>query len=179
MGRNAWSHLTSTVRIEMVGMLVVIGLTGVLVNQVPARTAAGIGTIYSQTKELTPTHNTVNLVVDPNRVGANAIHMYILDATGRTVDAPNGVTVKISFPAQSIGPFERKADQGGPGHYLLVGNTDLSTAGPMEDRGRCPVLQVRGGNRHLRRQRQLIERNSACVSARSSERRRWPAASSS
>jgi copper transport protein len=128
-GRNAWSHLTSTVRIEMVGMLVVIGLTGVLVNQVPARTAAGIGTIYSQSKELTPTHNTVNLVVDPNRVGANAIHMYILDATGRTVDAPNGVTVKISYPAQNIGPFERKADQGGPGHYLLVGNTDLSTAG--------------------------------------------------
>jgi copper transport protein len=128
-GRNAWSHLTSTVRIEMVGMLVVIGLTGILVNQVPARTAAGIGTIYSQTKELAPTHNTVNLVVDPNRAGSNAIHMYILDATGRTVDAPNGVTVKISYPAQNIGPFERKADQGGPGHYLLVGNTDLSTPG--------------------------------------------------
>jgi copper transport protein len=131
-GRNAWSHLTSTVRIEVIGVIVVLGITGVLVNQVPARTAAGIGTIYSQTKELAPTKNTVNLVVDPNRVGLNAIHMYLLDATGRTVDAPNGVTVKISFPSESIGPFERKADQGGPGHYLLAGNSDLSRPGQWQ-----------------------------------------------
>ena len=65
----------------MIGMVVVLGLTGVLVNQVPASTAAGIGTIYSQTKPLG--NNTVNLVVDPNRAGHNSIHMYFLDATGR------------------------------------------------------------------------------------------------
>ena len=71
-------------------MFVVIGVTGVLVNQVPASTAAGIG-IYSQTKPLGD--DSVNLVVDPNRAGPNSIHLYILDATGRTVDVANGVTL--------------------------------------------------------------------------------------
>jgi copper transport protein len=129
-GRNAWSHLVSTVRFEVLGIVVVIGLTSVLVNQIPASTAAGIGTIYSETKALQPATVpvTVNLVVDPNRAGRNSIHMYFLDATGRVAEVPNGVTLRISFPAQSIGPFERQPFLAGPGHYQLD-STDLSIPG--------------------------------------------------
>ena len=82
-GRNVWHHLLRTVRIEVVGMVVVLGLTAVLVNVTPARNAAGIGTIYSKTEALGD--DSVNLVVDPNRAGVNAIHLYLLDPTaGRT-----------------------------------------------------------------------------------------------
>jgi copper transport protein len=124
-GRNVWSHLVTTVRIEMIGMVFVIGVTSVLVNQVPARTAAGIGTIYSQTKPLGS--NSVNLVVDPNRVGPNSIHMYILDSTGRTVDVQT-VTVDLSFPANNIGPLSQQVSHAGPGHYLVSTN-DITTPG--------------------------------------------------
>jgi copper transport protein len=125
-GRNAWSHLVSTVRVEMIGMVVVLGLTAVLVNQVPASTAAGIGTIYSQTKPIG--QNTVNLVVDPNRAGHNSIHMYFLDPTGRVAEVADGVTLEISFPANDIGPLSRTPFVAGPGHYQLD-TDDLSTTG--------------------------------------------------
>jgi copper transport protein len=124
-GHNVWSHLVTTVRIEMIGMVFVIGITGVLVNQVPARTAAGIGTIYSQTKPLG--NDSVNLVVDPNRAGPNSIHMYILDSTGRTVDVET-VTVDLSFPANDIGPLSQQVSHAGPGHYLVSTN-DMTTPG--------------------------------------------------
>jgi copper transport protein len=125
-GRDAWSHLLRTVRIEGVGMLAVIAITGVLVNQVPAATAAGIGTIYSQTKPLG--QDSVNLVVDPNRSGHNSIHLYLLDATGRTADVANGVTLELSFPASDIGPLKRQPFVAGPGHYQFDTN-DLSAPG--------------------------------------------------
>ncbi len=125
-GRNAWSHLASTVRVEMIGMVVVLGLTAVLVNQVPASTAAGIGTIYSETKPIGK--DTVNLVVDPNRAGHNSIHMYFLDATGRVAEVAGGVTLEISYPANDIGPLSRTPFVAGPGHYQLD-TDDLSTPG--------------------------------------------------
>ena len=107
-------------------MLVVIGITGVLVNQVPARTAAGIGTIYSQTKPIGD--DTVNLVVDPNRAGHNSIHLYILDATGRVADVANGVTLQIAPPNSPDTPLDRTPFLAGPGHYQLD-TDDLSTPG--------------------------------------------------
>jgi copper transport protein len=125
-GRNVWSHLVTTVRIEVVGMLLVIGITGVLVNQIPARTEAGIGTIYSKTEQLGK--NTVNLVVDPNRAGHNSVHMYVLDATGRTADVPGGVNLEISLPSKDIGPFVRQPFVAGPGHYQLE-TDDMSLPG--------------------------------------------------
>ncbi len=125
-GRNVWSHLVTTVRIEMIGMVFVIGITSVLVNQVPASTAAGIGGVFSQTKPLGS--NSVNLVVDPNRAGqTNSIHMYIIDATGRTVDVQT-VTVDLSFPANDIGPLSQQVSHAGPGHYLVATN-DITTPG--------------------------------------------------
>jgi copper transport protein len=70
----------------------------------------------------------VNLVVDPNRAGPNAIHLYILDATGRTVNVPNGVTLQMTLPAKQLGPFRETPFLAGPGHYQL-NTSDLSFPG--------------------------------------------------
>ena len=107
-------------------MVVVLGLTAVLVNQVPASTAAGIGTIYSQTKPIG--NDTVNLVVDPNRAGHNSIHMYFLDNTGRVAEVSGDVTLELRFPADDIGPLTRTPCVAGPGHYQLD-TDDLSSPG--------------------------------------------------
>jgi copper transport protein len=125
-GRNAWQHLTRTVRVEAVGMVVVLGLTAVLVNVTPARSAAGIGTIFSETKPIGA--NSVNLVVDPNRAGTNSIHLYLLDATGRPAPVAVSVTLDLSLPANEIGPIVRQPFVAGPGHYQLDGG-DLSLPG--------------------------------------------------
>jgi hypothetical protein len=116
------------------------------VNQVPARTAAGIGTIYSQTKPIASAtvKDTVNLVVDPNRVGHNSIHMYFLDPTGRVAEVANGVTLELSFPASQIGPLTRQPFVAGPGHYQLD-TDDLSLPGQWEIKVRAQFSKFEVG----------------------------------
>ncbi|MEY2461115.1 MAG: copper transport protein, partial [Acidimicrobiaceae bacterium] len=125
-GRNVWHHLVRTVRIEAVGMVVVLGLTAVLVNVTPARDAAGIGTIYSKTEAIGD--GSVNLVVDPNRAGSNAIHLYMLDKNARPAALAESVTLELSLPSSQIGPISRQPFVAGPGHYQL-NSSDLSIAG--------------------------------------------------
>jgi copper transport protein len=125
-GRNVWRHLLRTVRIEAVAMVVVIGLTAVLVHVTPARSAAGIGVIYTRTEALG--NDSVNLVVDPNRAGFNAVHLYLLDSTGRPAALAQALTLDLSLPSSQIGPLERQPFVAGPGHYQLNGN-DLSIPG--------------------------------------------------
>jgi copper transport protein len=139
-GRDAWRFLLRTVRIEAAGMVAVIGLTAVLVNVTPARTAAGIGTIYSETKPLGA--NSVNLVVDPNRAGVNAIHLYLLDPTGRPAALAQSVTLELSLDANQIGPIKRQPFVAGPGHYQLDGS-DLSVSGTWTIVVRAQVSQFR------------------------------------
>jgi copper transport protein len=125
-GRNVWHHLLRTVRIEAVGMVVVLGLTAVLVNVTPARNAAGIGTIFSKTEAIGA--DSVNLVVDPNRAGSNAIHLYLLDPTGRPPAPAVSVTLELSLPSNQLGPIRRQPFVAGPGHYQL-NSSDLSISG--------------------------------------------------
>jgi copper transport protein len=128
-GRNAWSHLRRTVGIEVVGFVVVVGITAVLVNVTPARTAAGLGTIYSKTQAIGG--DSVNLVVDPARAGSNAIHLYLLDRTGRPAALAEELHLELSLPANDIGPIVRTPSVAGPGHYQLD-TDDLSIAGKWD-----------------------------------------------
>jgi copper transport protein len=125
-GRNVWHHLLRTVRIEVAGLVVVLAITGVLVNVTPARTAAGIGTIYSKTEALGD--DSVNLVVDPNHAGLNSIHLYLLDPTGRPAALVQSLTLELSLPSNQLGPIRRQPFVAGPGHYQLNGS-DLSIPG--------------------------------------------------
>jgi copper transport protein len=125
-GRDAFRHLLRTVRIESIGLVVVLVLTAALVNTPPARTAAGIGTIFSETKPIG--QDSVNLVVDPNRAGGNSIHLYLLDQSGRPAALAQSVELDISLPSANIGPIVRNPSVAGPGHYLLDSN-DLTIAG--------------------------------------------------
>jgi len=124
---RAWSLLRRSVRLEAAALVVAIALTAVLVNITPARSAAGIGEIFSETVALGDV-GSVNIVVDPNRAGRNAIHLYFYDEDGRPAEIAGDVSVSLSLPANDIGPIVREPFRAGPAHFQIDGN-ELVTGG--------------------------------------------------
>ena len=125
--KKAGVLLHRAVRVESGLLLLAIAFTAVLVNVTPARTAAGIGGIFSDTVPFGD--GSVNIVVDPNRAGDNAIHLYLFDEAGRVSDQDfDELTVDLSLPSSDIGPIERVPYVAGPGHYQVDGS-DLSIPG--------------------------------------------------
>lgn len=119
---RAWGHLHRTLRLEVLGMLVILALTAVLVATQPARVAAGVGGgTAAATAELGP--GTVNIVVDPARPGTAQLHVYLLDANGRPVADIESVTVELRLPAQDLGPLKPRLVKAGPGHYQVLDAT--------------------------------------------------------
>jgi copper transport protein len=59
----------------------------------------------------------VQVSVDPARPGANTLHLYLFDDSGRLVQ-PVGITVTLTEASQQIGPLDVKLQPGGPGHYV-------------------------------------------------------------
>ena len=123
--RAATRLLRRTVRAEAFVMLAVVALAAVLVNVTPARTAAGITGIYSDTEPLG--NGSVNLVVDPARAGANSVHLYVLDAAGRNVDVMS-IELDASLPSSGIAAITLTPFAAGPGHYQVDG-APLTIAG--------------------------------------------------
>ena len=125
-GDAAWQRLRSTVRLEVAGLVLVVAVTGVLVNLVPARDAAGLGGILSVRRPVGDTHQ-VDITVDPNRVGPNEMHIYLFTNEGRPAKAEE-ITVGLTMPADDIGPIEREPTPTGPGHWTLTA-AELPIAG--------------------------------------------------
>lgn len=124
---GAWRRLGTTLRFEAVALIVLLAITGFLVNQRPAAEAAGITGAYEVYEDVTDELQ-LNLVVDPNRAGANEIHLYLLDATGRPAGEVEDVRFRLSKPDDDIGPIERDPLVAGPGHWVLSGR-ELSLPG--------------------------------------------------
>lgn len=121
----AWRALQRVVRLEVVGLVVVLILTGQLANTTPARTAVEPG-VQSVSAPLGS--GTLEVIVDPARPGRNDVHAYLLDARGRPDDRFDTASIELAVPAQDVGPLEREPVRAGPGHFVLVG-TDLELAG--------------------------------------------------
>ena len=116
---TAWQRLGRTIRIELVGLIVVIGVTALLVNLQPAAEAAGVSGPYSTYVPFG--EGQLNLVIDPNRAGVNEIHLSVLTAGGLPALVPGEATIEFRMPEQDIGPILRPLQVAGPGHYVHVG----------------------------------------------------------
>jgi copper transport protein len=123
--RSTASLLRRTVTAEALALIVVVALTALLVNITPARIAAGVGTTFSTTVPLGD--GSVNIVVDPNRVGRNSFHLFLSDSNGQAGQVEE-MTVELSLPAADIGPLQRQPVDIGSGHWLLD-TSDLSIGG--------------------------------------------------
>jgi len=120
--QSPWEGLRRVVRLEAAGIVAVLAVTAVLVNVVPARTAAGISGFFSARGAMGDYQ--LEATVDPNRAGRNELHLYLLAANGQPTDPgePQDLQVSFALPAQDIGPIERVATPAGPGHWTMAGN---------------------------------------------------------
>jgi copper transport protein len=117
--------LRRTVSIEVVLGAVVLALTALLVNLSPARVDAGVTGPFVQDVALGD--NNLNIVVDPNEIGENLVHLTVTTPEGSPAEL-QGMKVRFSMPAQDIGPLTGKGTQLGPGHFVVQGN-QLSVPG--------------------------------------------------
>jgi copper transport protein len=122
----AWRRLRRTLRVEVAVLGLVVAVTATLVGIRPAAEAAGVTEPFSTAVPIGGDAQ-LSMTIDPNQVGHNAIHLYVLDATGRPVDA-TGVELRMSLPANDIGPLVRTPTFIAPGHWVHTGN-DLVASG--------------------------------------------------
>jgi copper transport protein len=107
--------LRRTLRGEVALVVVVLGVTSALVSYAPP-VAASSGPV-SKTTTMGPIE--LQTTVDPARVGANQLHVYVFDrATGAAYTKTKELQVKAALPGKGIGPLEATMHQAGPGHYV-------------------------------------------------------------
>jgi copper transport protein len=108
--------LRRALRGEVALLAVVIGVTAALASYAPPVSAQSGP--FSTTTEVGPT--TLEMDVDPARVGANQIHIYFFDAkTGAPYKAGEELTVTATLPDKEIGPLPLTVQSAGPGHYIV------------------------------------------------------------
>jgi len=108
--------LRRVLRGELTAIVVVLGVTAALTAYAPS-IAAQRGP-FNATTRVGPAQ--LQLTVDPARVGANAIHLYLIDPRdGSQYRGAKEVDVQERLPAKSIGPLEQTASLAGPGHYVV------------------------------------------------------------
>jgi len=126
-GSAARARLGTTMRVEVGVLVAILAVTAVLTGLRPAAAEAGITGAFDTVATVTDDVS-VNLVVDPNRAGANQVHLYLLDATGRPTSDVEEVVLELIQVDEDLGPIVRTPAPAGPGHWLLAGN-DLAIPG--------------------------------------------------
>jgi copper transport protein len=110
--------LRRTLRAEVTLALGVLAATAALVAYPPPDSLAGGP--YSATERMGPL--TLDVTLDPARVGRNELHVYLLDAqSGAPFDGTKELRVTTKLPAKDVGPIAAKPRRAGPGHYVVDG----------------------------------------------------------
>jgi copper transport protein len=108
--------LRRTLRTEVAAIAVVLTVTGALAGYAPAKTIA-TGPVQV-TSTVGPAQ--LSLDVDPAQVGANDIHIYLLDPkSGAQYGKVKELTVTATLPAKGIGPLDLQVQDTGPGHWTI------------------------------------------------------------
>ncbi|MPQ98408.1 copper resistance protein CopC [Modestobacter sp. I12A-02628] len=119
-----------SVLVEAAVAAVVLAVSAVLVGTAPAADAAGRPvdvTLPLQSSAGSTGNGSVGLTLDPASPGPTAMHIYLLDESGRLVQ-PRDIAVDLREPAQQIGPLAAELEPSGPGHWTGV-DVAFPTAG--------------------------------------------------
>ncbi len=119
--RVAWKQLRTTLTIEVGLLVAVLAMTGALVTIQPAAQAAGVTGAFQTVEALTDDLD-VEVTIDPNQAGLNAIHVYVLDDTGRPAADVDDLYLDVTFVPEQIGPLRIEPFFAGTGHWTT--NTD-------------------------------------------------------
>jgi copper transport protein len=128
---DGFARLVRTLRLEAVGIVVVLAITAVLVNVTPARVSGGglDPAVFNQSTPLG--EQQLNLVVAPGAPGPNTMHIQLLDTNGRPTDGIRSVTVDYRLPDKGIETVSRDGAYAGPGHFIVDG-AELPLTGTWE-----------------------------------------------
>ncbi|HET7513470.1 MAG TPA: copper resistance protein CopC [Gaiella sp.] len=130
--------LRRALRGEVLLAVVVLGLTGALTGFAPATATSTTAGPFATTEMIGPAQ--IQLTVEPARVGANLIHLYLLDPkTGAQWDRAKEVRIKLVQPDKNI-ELDATTRKGGPGHYV-VDAALLSSDGTWEVRVNARVSE--------------------------------------
>ena len=127
---QGWQRLRRNVLAEIAILVAVLGVTGVLVNVIPARTAAEIADSVV-TLSAPADENTVELVVTPARAGVNTLRVQYRNAAGDPIDIASSLRVQFTLPSAQLGPINRDVVKLGPGTFVVQGS-ELSIPGEWD-----------------------------------------------
>jgi copper transport protein len=117
--------LRRLVAVEVCLGVVVIGITALLVNLPPARVEAGVEGPFTATASIG--HDELHVMVDPNQVGENKVHISAASEHGEPAEFDE-VRVLFRMPEEGIGPLPAHAEEMGPGQFVVHGH-QLSVPG--------------------------------------------------
>jgi copper transport protein len=125
--------LRHTVLVETAVALVVLGLTAVLVNAEPGRTALAAAATQAPTTDRTITYDTggssgtgtLDIRIKPARTGPNVVNVTVRSTRDAAVDLPE-LDAKLSLPDQHLGPLTLTVTRQGPGRYRADGQIPLA-----------------------------------------------------
>lgn len=125
-----WETFRRVVRLEVIGIVIVIALTAVLVNLTPGRADTRPAMIVA-TDEFGD--GRVEVALDPGRVGPNVVHVFVYDDGGQLSPEFDEVEVRLSLPDEEIVGIEVPVVRVGPGHFQVV-NVAVPLPGEWEVR---------------------------------------------
>jgi copper transport protein len=127
--RGAWRRLLSTVRLEALGVIAVLGVTSVLANNTPSNRAPSRLTAPKPFAQSQPFNGgQLELKISPNQALVNQWTVRISDANGRP-QIPESVSVYLVEPERNIGPIETDLKRTGPGTFELANSPDPPVVG--------------------------------------------------
>ena len=129
------ARLRRSVAAEFGLAIVVLAVTALLVESQPASETApkASGPVAVTAPFDTGSANgsgTVDVTLDPARVGADTLQITILDKTGKPEAVPE-VDASLALPAQQLGPIKITLRPAGPGHYT-AGNVLVPVSGAWQ-----------------------------------------------
>ena len=108
-------RLRRLLRVEMVTVVAVLGVTAALVSYPPPDAI----TAGPSSGSVQVGVNRLEYTVDPARIGSNEVHLYMFnDRTGAPVPVID-MEVAFSLPEQDIAPIEADTRRAGGGHFVV------------------------------------------------------------
>jgi copper transport protein len=126
-----WRRLTSTVRLEALGMVAVLGVTAVLANGTPSNGVSLPPPVaFQQTRPFDGGH--VTLHITPNQALVNNWTVQFTGAGGQSADLAESVSLYLVLPSQNVGPIEQDMKKVGVGHFALVNSPNPPIVGQWQ-----------------------------------------------
>jgi len=133
---QGWRRLVSTVRLEAIGMVAVLGVTAVLANGTPSNGASAPPAVpFAQAQPFDDGH--VTLHITPNQALVNDWTVRFSGHGGAPEDLAESVSIYLVLPSQNVGPIEEDMKKVGVGRFVLANSPNPPIVGKWQI-----VLQV-------------------------------------